>query len=60
MENNKKNEKVDPNGKVNERELEELADVETPDGGTALEVTIAVSTLVSAAACPSTKCTSAC
>lgn len=52
-----------PEGVVDEKELQELADVETPDGGvtpTVTAATIAVSVAVSNNFCPSTKCTSKC
>lgn len=56
-----KNEKMNaPEGTVNEKELQELADVETPDGGTMVEATIAVTVAVSAGFCPSFKCSSKC
>lgn len=56
-----KNEKMNaPEGTVNEKELQELADVETPDGGTLVEATIAASVAVSAGFCPSFKCSSKC
>ena len=56
-----KNKKMNaPEGTVNEKELQELADVETPDGGTLVEATIAVTVAVSAGCCPSFKCSSKC
>lgn len=60
MENFKDEKKVAPEGAVNEKELQELADAETPDGGTVAEVTIAVSVALSAGFCPSFKCSSKC
>lgn len=49
-----------PEGQVNEKELQELADVETPDGGSIAEATIAITVAVSAGMCPSFKCSSKC
>lgn len=61
MAENFKNEKLEnPEGTVNEKELQELADVESPDGGTLAEATIAVTVALSAGFCPSFKCTSKC
>lgn len=60
MENVKKEKMNAPEGTVDEKELKELADVETPDGGTLAEATIAISVAVSAGICPTFKCTSKC
>ena len=49
-----------PEGTVNEKELQELADVETPDGGSLVQATIAVSVAASVGFCPSFKCSSKC
>lgn len=58
---NLKNEKMNaPEGTVDEKELKELADVETPDGGTLAEATIAITAAISSGICPSLKCTSKC
>ncbi|SFL42800.1 hypothetical protein SAMN05216390_12719 [Lachnospiraceae bacterium KH1T2] len=46
-----------PEGEVNEKELQELTDAETPDGG---HPTVPITIAISATACPSTKCTSKC
>lgn len=58
--NNIKISYVDPAGAVNEKELSELADMDTPEGGTLAEATIAVTVALSAGFCPSFKCTSKC
>lgn len=60
MEELKKGKKNAPEGTVDEKELQELADVETPEGGTLVEATIAVSVAVSTGFCPTFKCTSKC
>lgn len=49
-----------PEGEVNEKELQELADAETPEGGSWVEATIAVTALLSEGFCPTLKCTSKC
>lgn len=54
MENEKK---INPAGEVDEKELKEISDVETPEGGTA---GVAITSLISAAGCPTLKCTSKC
>lgn len=61
MEEKMKNEKLEtPEGIVNEEELKELADVETPDGGTLAQATIAVTVALSTTFCPSFRCSSKC
>ncbi len=60
MEELKKGKMNAPEGTVDEKELQELADVETPEGGTLVEATIAVSVAVSTGFCPTFKCTSKC
>lgn len=45
---------------VEEKELREMAENEDTEGGLLVEITVGVTTVVSAAACPTTKCTKKC
>lgn len=45
---------------VEEKELREMAENEDADGGLLPQITVGVTTVVSKAACPTTKCTSMC
>ncbi|EOS24497.1 hypothetical protein C806_02008 [Lachnospiraceae bacterium 3-1] len=60
MEELKKGKKNAPEGTVDEKELQELADVETPDGGALAEATLAITVALSTGICPTLKCTSKC
>ena len=60
MEDSKNVQMNAPEGEVNEKEHQELADAETPDGGTLAEATIAITVALSTGFCPSFKCSSQC
>lgn len=60
MEDSKNVQMNAPEGEVNEKELQELADAETPEGGSWAEATIAITVALSEGFCPSFKCSSQC